>query len=77
MSKKGKGGSIEKRVMWDMFYMPLLMIGYGSLLSPFPLMCRSNCSAPIPPPGSPGVRENMRVIKKGGALEKRVILVII
>ena len=35
------------------------------------LMRRSNCSAPIPP----GVRENMRVIKKGGALEKRVILV--
>ena len=32
---------------------------------------------PPPPPGSPGVRENMRVIKKGGALENRVILVII
>ena len=40
------------------------------------LMRRSNCSAPIPP-GSPGVRENIRVIKKGGGLEKRVILVII
>ena len=32
---------------------------------------------PSPPPGSPGVREKMRVIKKGGALEKRVKLVII
>ena len=32
---------------------------------------------PSPPPGSPGVRENMRVIKKGGALEKRVIIVFI
>ena len=26
---------------------------------------------PSPPPGSPGVRENMRGIKKGGALKKR------
>ena len=41
------------------------------------LMRRSNCSAPIPPPGSPGVWKNMCVIKKGPALEKRVILVII
>ena len=40
------------------------------------VMRRSNSSDPIPPPGSPGVRENMRVIKKGGVLEKRVILVI-
>ena len=32
---------------------------------------RSNLSAPIPPHGSPRVRENMRVIKKGGALEKK------
>ena len=30
-----------------------------------------------PPPGSPGVREKMCVIKKGEALEKRVKLVII
>ena len=40
-------------------------------------MRRSNCSAHIPPPGSPGVRGKMLVIKKGGALEKRVIRVFI
>ena len=40
------------------------------------LMHRSNCSAPIPR-GSPGVRRKMRVMKKGGAFEKRVNLVII
>jgi len=33
----------------------------------------SNCSAPIPPVGSPGVRGKMCVIKIGGALEKRLI----
>ena len=32
--------------------------------APVKLLC------PHPPPGSTGVRENMRVIKKGGALEK-------
>ena len=31
---------------------------------------------PHPPRAAPGKRENMRVIKKGGALEKRAILVI-
>ena len=41
------------------------------------VMRHSNCSAPILPPGSPGVRQDMRVIKKGGALEKRVIFVAI
>ena len=33
---------------------------------------RSNCSAPIPPTGSFGVREKMCVIKKGGALKNPV-----
>ena len=40
-------------------------------------MRRSNCSGPIPTWGSPGVREKMRVIKKGGELEKREIIVFI
>ena len=35
------------------------------------LMRRSNCSAPVPP-GNPGVRRKMCVIKKGGALENEV-----
>ena len=43
-----------------------------------PFMRRSNCSAPISPPlGSPGVRGKIEVIKKGGALEKIVIIVFI
>ena len=33
-------------------------------------MRQSNCSTPIPPAGSHGVRENIHVIKKGGALKK-------
>ena len=39
-------------------------------------MRRSNCSAPSPR-GCPGVKGKMCVIKKGGALEKRVNLVIL
>ena len=39
-------------------------------------MRRSNCSAPIPPPGSPGVRRKMCVKNKGGALEYEGIKVI-
>ena len=36
-------------------------------------MRRSNCSAPIPPPGgSPGIRGKTCVIKKGGALENKM-----
>ena len=35
------------------------------------VMRRSNCSALIPP-GSPGVRGKMCVIKKGGTLENKV-----
>ena len=36
------------------------------------IMRRSNCSAPIPLPGSPGVTGKMFVIKMGGALENEV-----
>ena len=35
-------------------------------------MRRSNCSAPILPPGSPGVRWKMGVIKKGEAPQNEV-----
>ena len=35
------------------------------------LLCAGQIVLPPSPPGSPGVRENMRVIKKGGALEKK------
>ena len=35
-------------------------------------MRRSNCSAPIPPSGSRGVRGKMSVIKKGEALENEI-----
>ena len=44
---------------------------YKAVNAPVKLFC------PHPPPQGSGVRENMCVIKKGGALEKRVILVII
>ena len=40
-------------------------------------LCAGQIVLPHAPPGSTGVRENMCVIKKGGALEKRVIFVII
>ena len=40
------------------------------------IMRRSNCSALTPSRGSPGVKGKLCVMKKGGALEKRVILVI-
>ena len=36
------------------------------------IMRRSNCSALIPPTGQPRGQRKMCVIRKGGALEKRV-----
>ena len=49
----------------------------GRAYKPIYNLCAGQIVLPPSPPGSPGVRENMRLIKKGGTLEKRVILVII
>ena len=53
---------------------PDLQPAYGNKIEI--LMRRSNCSAPIPPGQTRGQRK-MCVINKGGALEKRVIIVFI
>ena len=51
------------------------VILYMCLLSH--VMRPSNCSAPIPPRGSSGVKGIIKLIKKGGAFEKRVIIALI
>ena len=70
---------LDKSIMYvcDFSLNPLLFTKYKSLKIFTILIRRSNYSVPIPPLGQPQVRRKMCVIKKGGALEKRVIRVFI
>ena len=84
-------GSLDAQHLLHMLYIDLyFLISKSANLSPslrlfrfngyqrLAVICPSNCSAPIPlPRGSPGIRRKMGVMKKDGALEKRVNLVII